>query len=57
MSFAQLCSDCEDLRMVIVTFLALLDLIKYKVVLFHIDEAETIWIIKGEDAYEPAGSD
>ena len=56
MSFEQLCSDCEDLRMVIVTFLALLDLIKYKVLLFHIDEEETIWIIKGEDTYESAGS-
>ena len=56
MSFEQLCSDCEDLRMVIVTYLALLDLIKYKVLLFHIDEEETIWIIKGEDTYESAGS-
>ena len=42
--------------MVLVTFLALLDLIKSKVLLFHIDEEETIWIIKGEDNYESAGS-
>ena len=28
MSFEQLCADCTDVRMVIVTFLSLLDLIK-----------------------------
>ena len=58
MSFEQLCADCTDVRMVIVTFLSLLDLIKQRIVHFHIDEEEMIWIIKGEDSYEAvAGSD
>ena len=50
--------SCTDVRMVIVTFLSLLDLIKQRIVHFHIDEEEMIWIIKGEDSYEAvAGSD
>ncbi len=52
MSFVQLCEDCMDIRMVIVTFLSLLDLIKHRIVYFTIDEQEMIWIIKGEDSYE-----
>lgn len=51
MSFEELCSDCIDLHMVIVSFLAVLDLIKLKIITFTIDEAEMIWIIKGEVAY------
>ena len=54
MSFIQLCSDCHDVRMVIVTFLSLLDLIKHRVITYTIDEDEMIWIIKGEDMYETA---
>lgn len=51
MSFEELCSDCVDLHMVIVSFLAILDLIKIKIITFTLDEEETIWIIKGEVAY------
>lgn len=51
MSFEQLCHDCVDLHMVIVTFLSLLDLIKHKEITFHLDDNETIWIVKGEVVY------
>ena len=51
MNFEQLCSDCTDLHMVIVTFLSILDLIKHKEITFTVDEEETIWIIKGENSY------
>ena len=51
MSFEELCSDCTDLHMIIVTFLSVLDLIKHKEMTFHIDEEENIWIIRGEQVY------
>lgn len=51
MSFEQLCEDCVDLHMVIVTFLSVLDLIKHKEITFTIDGEEEIWIIRGEVAY------
>ena len=51
MSFEEVCSDCIDLHMVIVTFLSVLDLIKHKEITFTLDEDDTIWIIKGEVAY------
>lgn len=51
MSFEELCSDCTDLHMVIVTFLSVLDLIKHKEITFHLDEDENIWIIRGEVVY------
>lgn len=51
MNFEQICSDCTDLHMVIVTFLSILDLIKHKEITFTVDEEETIWIIKGENSY------
>lgn len=51
MSFEELCSDCTDLHMVIVTFLSVLDLIKHKEITFTLDEAQTIWIIRGEIGY------
>lgn len=51
MSFEELCSDCIDLHMVIVTFLSVLDLIKHKEITFTLDEEETIWIIRGEIGY------
>lgn len=51
MSFDTLCSDCCDLHMVIVTFLSVLDLIKHREITFHVDEKDTIWIIRGEYAY------
>lgn len=51
MNFEELCTDCVDLHMVIVTFLSILDLIKHKEITFHIDDEETIWIIRGEVEY------
>lgn len=51
MNFEELCSDCNDLHMVIISFLSILDLIKRKVLTFTIDEDEVIWIIKGEVVY------
>lgn len=51
MGFEELCSDCTDLHMVIVTFLSVLDLIKHKVITFTLDEQENIWIIRGEEHY------
>lgn len=57
MNFLELCEDCGDVHMVIVTFLSLLELIKHHVVHFHVDDEEMIWIIKGEDTYESMASD
>ena len=51
MSFEELCSDCTSLHMVIVTFLAILDLIKHKMLNFAVDENEEIWIIRSEVTY------
>lgn len=51
MRFEELCSDCTDLHMVIVTFLSILDLIKHKELTFIVNEDETIWIIRGEEIY------
>ncbi|MEG0264708.1 MAG: segregation/condensation protein A [Erysipelotrichaceae bacterium] len=51
MSFEQLCEDCVDLHMVIVTFLSILDLIKHQEITYTIDEEDIIWIIRGEVAY------
>lgn len=47
-SFEDLCDDCVDLHMVIVTFLSILDLIKHKEFTFTIDKNETIWLLKNE---------
>lgn len=46
MNFEELCSDCNSLHLIIVTFLALLDLIKQKWVTFFIDEEDRIWVMK-----------
>ena len=51
MSFEDLCSDCDSLHMVIVTFLSVLDLIKHKEITFTLDAQDVIWIIKGEVVY------
>lgn len=48
MSFEELCEDCSDLHMVIVTFLSILDLIKHKEITYTLDEQGIIWIIRGE---------
>ena len=47
-SFEQLCLDCSNLHMVIVTFLSLLDLIHQRIIAFTVDEKETIWVYKGD---------
>lgn len=51
MSFEDLCSDCDSLHMVIVTFLSVLDLIKHKEITFTLDAQDVILIIKGEVVY------
>lgn len=51
MSFEDLCDDCDSLHMVVVTFLSILDLIKYREISFTMDDEERIWIIKGEKSY------
>lgn len=51
MRFDELCKDCVDLHMVIVTFLSILDLIKQKEIVFFIDEQENIWVMQGENSY------
>lgn len=52
MSFEILCDDCTSLHMVIVTFLAILDLIKYRVLSYSLDEQEQIYITKGVGGFE-----
>ena len=47
MSFTELCSDCTSKHMVIVTFMAILDMIKFQIISYIIDEEEEIWIVKG----------
>ncbi len=43
-SFDTLCNDCTSLHMVIVTFLALLDLIHQKTIDYSIDDQNQIWV-------------
>lgn len=47
MSFTELCSDCTSKQMVIVTFMAILDMIKFQIISYIIDEEDEIWIVKG----------
>lgn len=47
-TFNTLLEDCEDLHASIVTFLAVLDLAKSNVLIFTVDEDETIWFKRGE---------
>lgn len=47
-NFKALCDDCKDLHMIIVTFLAILDLTKHKAITCIIDASEDIWIMKEE---------
>ncbi len=49
MSFTQLCSDCTNKHMVIVTFMAILDMIKFQEISYLMDDFDEIWIVKGED--------
>ncbi len=46
-SFEMLSSDCANVEMVIVTFLASLDLIRRQELVFTIDENEVIWFKRG----------
>lgn len=46
-SFETLIEDCEDMQMVIVTFLSILDLARQHTLVFTIDENETIWFKRG----------
>ncbi len=47
-SFENLLEDCTNLHMSIVTFLAILDLAKQKVLYFTVDDEEMIWFKRGE---------
>ncbi len=47
-TFDDLLQDCQDLHMSIVTFLAVLDLARRKLLVFNVDEKEIIWFSKGE---------
>lgn len=47
MDFATLCDDCTSVHMVIISFLAILDLIRQGIVNFTIDKEETIWLMRG----------
>lgn len=47
MSFEQLCDDCTNLHMVIVTFLSILDLIRQGFITFTVNEKEEIWLMRG----------
>lgn len=47
-SFEMLSSDCTNVEMVIVTFLASLDLIRRQELVFTIDENEVIWFKRGK---------
>lgn len=46
-SFEKLCDDCVSLHMVVVTFLAILDLIHKKWLNYSIDENENIYVMRG----------
>lgn len=47
-SFAMLCQDCTNLHMIIVTFLAILDLIHQRwFVYLHKEDTDEIWVMKG----------
>lgn len=46
-SFEQLCEDCVDVLMVIVSFLAVLDLIKNQEISYVVDKENQIWLIMG----------
>ncbi|MBB5183283.1 segregation and condensation protein A [Catenisphaera adipataccumulans] len=45
--FETLCEDCTSLHMIIVTFLAVLDLVHQNDLICYMDENEAIWIRKG----------
>ncbi|MFV0382194.1 MAG: segregation and condensation protein A [Breznakia sp.] len=47
-SFDELCKDCTNLHMIIISFLAILDFIKNSEISFVIDKNDVIWI-KSED--------
>lgn len=47
-SFETLIDDCEDMPMVIATFLAILDLARHHTLVFTVDEKERIWFKRGQ---------
>ncbi|TDW14583.1 condensin subunit ScpA [Breznakia blatticola] len=46
-SFEKLCDDCTSLHMVVVSFLAILDLIKNQEIQYSVDKDDQIWLITG----------
>ena len=45
--FDQLLDDCHDVPMFIATFLAVLDMARQHIVVFTVDEDDTIWFTRG----------
>lgn len=52
MTFMELCSDATSRHMVIVTFMAVLDMIKFEEISYVVDDDDCIWIVKGVDVNE-----
>ncbi|MEG0313878.1 MAG: segregation/condensation protein A [Erysipelotrichaceae bacterium] len=48
MNFIKLCEDCNTKHMYIVTFLSILNLVKYHEINAYVDDNEDIWIVRGE---------
>lgn len=46
-TFDVLCDDCTNIHMVIVSFLAILDLIRQGFLSFNVDKEENIWLMRG----------
>lgn len=46
-SFETLVDDCTDIREYVVTFLAILDMAKNHILVFSVDDEETIWFSRG----------
>ena len=52
MSFSELCNDCTSKHMIIVTFMSILDMIKFQMISYVIDDQDEIWIVKGVEIDE-----
>ena len=48
-SFETLVEDCKEVRELVVTFLAILDMAKHHYLVFKVDENETIWFKRGSN--------
>lgn len=46
LSFKELCNDCNSRHMVIVTFMSILDMIKFQEISYTVDMYDEIWIVR-----------